>query len=411
MNMYEIMEALREDVEVPDIVQKKADEALEQIRRACGEEPGGAPPRGRGRKMSKKGRRKLAICIAAAVLVVGGTCIAAAYRGISHSTEKDMKISAEQKAEFESQAAEEEAVKAEGEKAGERPQAENDTLVTFPEVSATDKGVTITLQDCIVDNYNARLTFRIDGYKLPQIPEDAAFYQPEAFFDIKVDGEWPRGSMSMGFYDGSYVGDDLEYVKDESVQNCQFADGSMEYTIRFACHEKGLYMNKPVRVEFTGIGYTVEKAGDAYTDLEGSWALEWTLQGCDDIYEADVENGAIGDTGAALTHVELSPISAKVLVDFPKQEVEEELEGGGSHTTWVEPSDLTGVKLKDGTVYHYAWMGGGGSSGYRGEDTLEMVRYGSRVIDIDQVEYLLFYKDYPEDGNVTDDNFWFVKIR
>jgi hypothetical protein len=156
----------------------------------------------------------------------------------------------------------------------------------------------------------------------------------------------------------------------------------------------------------------MEKAGEAYMDLEGSWVLEWTLQGCDDVYEADVENGAIGDTGATLTHVELSPISAKVLIDFPKQEYEEEIEGGGSHTTWVEPADLRGVKLKDGTVYHYAWMGGGGYSGYRESDTIcEMVRHGSRVVDIDQVEYLLFFKDYPEDGNVTDDNFWFVKIR
>ena len=37
MNMYEIMEALREDIEVPDIVQTKADEALEQIRKVCAE--------------------------------------------------------------------------------------------------------------------------------------------------------------------------------------------------------------------------------------------------------------------------------------------------------------------------------------------------------------------------------------
>ncbi len=409
MNMYEIMEALRGDVEVPDIVQRKADEALDQIRSACGEKQGRTPLHGKGRKMSRKGKRRLAVCVAAAVLVIGGTCIAAAYRGIGRSTEKQMKISEEQKQELESQAVAKEAAKAEAAKTGETESVENDTLVTFPEVSATDKGVTITLQDCIVDNYNARLSFRIDGYELPEMPEDAA-YQPEMGFRISVDGGLP-GSMDMGFYDGYYVGENLEPVKDESIQHYQFADGSMEYNIHLQCIEKGACINKPIRVEFTSIDYYTEKAGEPHTDLEGSWVLEWTLEGCDDIYEASVEDGAIGDTGAVLTQMELSPITAKVLIDFPKQEYEEEVEGGGSHTTWVDPPNLTGVKLVDGTVYPYAWMGGGGSMGYVEQDICEMVRCSSQIVDIDQVEYLLFAKDYPEDGNVTDDNFYFVKVR
>lgn len=405
MNIYEIMEALREDIEVPDIVQKKADEALVQIGKMCREKQGKASEHGKGRKMSRKGKKRLAVCIAAAILVVGGTCIAAAYRGISRSTEKQMNISEEQKVELESRASVKEA--AGQEPANEKEHVENDTLVTFPEVSATDKGVTITLQDCIVDNYNARLSFRIDGYEFPEVSEDA--YQPEMGFSVAVDGEWP-GGMDMGFYNGNYVGDNLQMVKDESIQNYRFADGSMEYNIHFEGWDRGAYMNKPIRVEFTSFNYTTEKAGESYTDLEGSWVLEWTLQGCDDLYEADVENGTIGDTGAVLTHVELSPISAKVLVDFPRQEYEEEIEGGGSHTTWVVPPELTGVKLTDGTVYHYAW-GGGGSTSYVEPDICEMIRYGNRIVDVDQVEYLLFYKDYPEDGDVTDDNFWFVKVR
>ncbi|MCI8549555.1 MAG: DUF4179 domain-containing protein [Lachnospiraceae bacterium] len=409
MNMYEIMEALREDIEVPDIVQRKADEALEQIRKTCAKKQ---DVDGKGRKMSRKGRKRLVVCIAAAILVIGGTCIAAAYQGISRSTEKVMKISEQQKAELESQAAAKESVKMEtGE--SEEVKQEKDALVTFPNVSATDKGVTITLQDCIVDNYSVRMSLRIDGYQLPEVPEGAEFCSPELIFGLETGDDVMNhvgGVMSSGFYNGDYTDEFGKYVKDEAVKNCQFADGSMEYNIRIDCDTKGAYLNQPMRLEIAGFGYSTEKAGDLYTDLEGNWVLEWTLEGADEIYEADIEDGAVGDTGATLTHVELSPVSLRVLIDFPRQEYEEELEGGGTHTTWEMPPHPCGVKLADGTSHYFVWTGGG-SARYVETDVCEIISGGSRILDVEQVEYILFMKDYPEDGKFTDDDFYFVKIR
>lgn len=412
MNMYEIIEALQEDVEVPEIVQTKAEEALEQIRKTCAGGKKKSPVGGKGNVMSRRGRKRLIVSIAAAVLAIGGTCVAATYRGFSRSTEKQMNISEKQKSEFESQAMEKvdkvEAQETEQERVQEM---ENDTLVTFPEVSATDKGVTITLQDCIVDNYNARLSFRVEGYQMPEAPEGMASCQPELKFGIMVDGEQNPGDISGSFYSGWYGGAFEKLLEDETIQNYQFPDGSMEYNIHISCIDKGYYMNKPIRVAFSGFEYYTEKAGEPHMDLEGNWALEWTLRGSDEVYEADVEHGAIGDTGATLTHVELSPISAKVLVHFPKQEYEEETDDGGIHTTWKEPPRLCGVKLSDGTVSYDSWLGGGGSLCYVETDICEILNYSGQIVDVSQVEYLLFQKDYPEDGNVTDDNFYFVKVR
>ncbi len=419
MNMYEIMEALREDIEVPDIVQTKADEALEQIRKVCAEKQAAG---GKGMKMNRKGKKKLVVCIAAAILVIGGTCIAATYQGISRSTEKEMKISEEQKKQIESQAAEKEAAEKEAaeKKAAEietvEPEEikqENDALVTFPNVSATDKGVTITLQDCIVDNYTVRMSLRIDGYQLPEAPEGAEFCSPELIFGLDAgDGIMSRvpGVMSGGFYNGDYTDEFGKFVKDETVKNCQFTDGSMEYNIRIDYGTKGAYLNQPMRLEILGFGYSTEKAGDVYTDLEGNWVLEWTLEGTDEIYEADIEDGTVGDTGAVLTHVELSPVSLRALIDYPRQEYEEEIEGGGTHTTWEMPPQPCGVKLADGTSHYFVWLGGG-SARYVETDVCEIISGGSQILDVGQVEYILFMKDYPEDGKFTDDDFYFVKIR
>ena len=78
MKMQDVMEILREDVEVPDVVRKKAEEALEQIRTMQAGQPENCSAAGRKRRM-RGGRKRMAACIAVAVLAVGGTCIASVY--------------------------------------------------------------------------------------------------------------------------------------------------------------------------------------------------------------------------------------------------------------------------------------------------------------------------------------------
>ena len=119
----------------------------------------------------------------------------------------------------------------------------------------------------------------------------------DAFPNVTVDGV--RLSMGGGFYDGYYMSNEGGgmCLKDEDVENYRFADGSMEYRIHLSTTERGFMLNKPIHVEFREIGYNTSELSEPVTDVEGSWTIEWTLQGSNEIYEADIEHGVIGDTG------------------------------------------------------------------------------------------------------------------
>jgi hypothetical protein len=82
------------------------------------------------------------------------------------------------------------------------------------------------------------------------------------------------------------------------------------------------------------------------------------------------------------------------------------------YTQWQDAPALTGVRLKDGTLIPYIVDGGG--AGYMEEtgDTYIQRRGLNRVIDVQQVDALLFYKTPVEDGKQpTEDNFYVVPIQ
>ena len=124
----------------------------------------------------------------------------------------------------------------------------------------------------------------------------------------------------------------------------------------------------------------------------------------------------LGDSKAIVKQVEISPISMRVVYDFPRQEIEEKgyNESGEEiiSKTYAEAPWLTGVRMKDGTTYMYLYRGPG-SSGYLSEDSdAYALTYGiDRILDPDQVESLLFVKSYPEgDKLLTEDDLYVVPI-
>ena len=78
---------------------------------------------------------------------------------------------------------------------------------------------------------------------------------------------------------------------------------------------------------------------------------------------------------------------------------------------WEEPPKLSGVKMKDGTSYYNIWQDNGGIVGYVGTDMCQVISYSNRIVYTDQIEYLLFQKNYPENRKMIDDDFWFVKVQ
>ena len=106
-------------------------------------------------------------------------------------------------------------------------------------LSVTDQGITITAVQTIVDNYQAEITFRIEGFDLPE--DDDPYVCPT----VTIDGDlFFYGSQSGGFYDGTTRNENGEWVyastgepvksRDDEFQSVILDwvadDGSMEYT-------------------------------------------------------------------------------------------------------------------------------------------------------------------------------------
>ena len=106
-------------------------------------------------------------------------------------------------------------------------------------LSVTDQGITITAVQSIVDKYRAEITFRIEGFDLPE--DEDPFVWPT----VTIGGDlFFYGSQGGGFYDGTTRNENGERVyastgepvksRDDEFQSVILDwvadDGSMEYT-------------------------------------------------------------------------------------------------------------------------------------------------------------------------------------
>lgn len=299
----------------------------------------------------------------------------------------------------------------------QKVQLEEEHAVTFAMQECTKQGVTITAQQSITDNYFAHIVFRIEGYELAEGAEPAFEWN-----DISVGGKHDL-NWSASFYNGLIAGPDgravyadgtpIDYESDERIEKFVMEDGSMEYMVTLACHNKGEFIDKPIHVELTNLG-TVAKAEYLGTEVEDTWTFDWNLQGKDST-EVYTLQSPLGDSGAVVTKAELSPISIHVEYHFPMTHVTEEGINENGETIYAdmlaEPPMLAGVKLKDGTLYPY--LMNGGSMGYESEDSeTYIVTFATdRVIDVEQVESLLFIKSLPDGPGVpAEENFYVVPL-
>ncbi len=429
MDKKDLIKALQMDVEIPKVVQDKAAEAFDKIRAvsregrineaadSCGSprdetENGGKNMRDdirnakKGKKTAKGKKRKKAgksgqsvkraagIFLAAAVACAGVTATAAYFRW-SRSVEEGMQVTEEQKV-----------------------QLEEEHTVAFAMQECTKQGVTITAGQSITDNYFAHIVFRVDGYTLADGAEPA-------FENIRIDVDGETDfSWYGGFYDGLIAGPDgravyadgspIDYENDKSLGRYVMGDGSMEYMVTLACSTKGYFIDKQIHVELENLG-TVAKAEYLGTDVKDVWSFDWNLQGKASM-EVYTPQAPLGDSGAVVTKAELSPVSIHVEYNFPmRTEAEEGIDENGNpieEQMTAEPPMLQGVKMKDGTLYPYL-MGGGGSMGYDEGDlnTYMLTLAMDRIIDVDQVESLLFARPGWKGGDIpTEEDFYVVPI-
>ena len=398
MNERDTLGVLQSDIVIPEIVQEKANMAFQKIRETNamdGKEQISNQTKRRKPHMRKRG---ILIFAAAMVLALAGVTVFAAYQNWSRGLSDDLQISDEQKEKLQEEGA-----------------------VAFAMQSQTQNGVTVTAQQSITDNYFAHLSFRVEGYDLPK---DAQNNYAEPCFEkinITVNGGSDY-NMFGSFYDGLVTGPEgravyadgspIDYDAPGSLARFVQEDGSLEYLITLQNAEAGYFLNKEVCVEFENLGTVSKTVYQREHEVSGKWSFRWNLQGTDSRKEYRL-NEPLGDTGATVVRAEISPISMNVEYHFPYQEYTEtgfDQDGNPIETTqFVEAPPLAGVKLKDGTVYQY--LCDGGTEGYREDDknTYVATYANDRIIDTDEVAYLIFRKKI--DGLYSESDFYLVSVK
>ena len=282
-------------------------------------------------------------------------------------------------------------------------------------LSVTDQGITITAVQTIVDKYQAEITFRIEGFELPEDRD------PYAWPTVTIDGDrFFSSSQGGGFYDGTTRNENGEWVyastgepvksRDDEFQSVILDwvadDGSMEYTHYISFHETdGRYLGKEIVFTFNSIDIQnpQQKAGPCIPQVEGNWELKWTLTGTSDSITV-TPNAKIGDSEVVLLDAEIGQKTIRA-----RYKVGEYWEGWNQ---LVElPQAVCGVRMKDGSE-HFC---GGGTSGF--EDLENMIYFTEwdiydAILDIDQVESLMFHKgwDLDAEGKPTIQTFYYIPV-
>lgn len=396
--MQDKIETLREEVVIPEVVLTKANEAFDMIRREEKLNNGTGNKALKKKSVRSQLRIKRIIILAAAMVLAFGTVGFAYYVKWSRGLENSLHTTEEIKTE-----------------------AIETNLADFPEQSVTVGGVTVSVKQSIVDNYYAHLAFEVKGYDLPEGGEPG--------FDgvsVTVDGE--SVNMSASFYGGIITGEDGSLVYEDGtalqsdasgnlIMHYVAEDGTMEYQISLVADgEEGSLLDKPIHVELADLGTYTGKAMPVAADVTGEWVFDWTLKGSEEIYKVEL-NEALEGTGVSVIGAEISPISIKAIYDAPRTVITEPAVNATTgetftHETYAEPPALAGVKLKDGSFYPYMYYGPG-MSGYvdeTGDEYVEMFAI-DRILDVSQVEALLFRKGDGGSGTEMEDNYYVVNIR
>ena len=348
----------------------------------------------------KHSKRKLMLVAMAAVMLLATLTGAAAFTRWSKTAQIRYNPS--------------EDIKAQAEKSGLSVMLEEPKSTENPKevLSVTDQGITITAVQTIVDNYHAEIIFRIDGFDLP---EDEL---PHVWPTVSIDGDTRFGGSQTGwFYNGLttnedgetvYVSNGLPVQSDEDgclILDMVADDGSLEYThyINFA-ETDGRYIGKEIVCSFQNVGLqSHEKAGDPINQVEGSWELKWTLTGNSDCITFE-PNAEIGDSGVILLEAEIGQKTIRA-----RYQVQDYWDGWNELAEF--PQAVRGVRMKDGSEYQC----GAGTTGF--EDQANMIYYTEfdiqdGILDITQVESLIFHKGWEtdENGEPTIQTFFYIPI-
>ena len=254
-------------------------------------------------------------------------------------------------------------------------------------VSATANGVTISVEQTVIDRDTAHIALRIEGFMLQegQYPDIGGWL-------LAFDGE-RAPNMTGGFVEERDANDKLLFTA---------PDGSMEFD--FAAKAGGKWASfegKEIRVVLESLG-TGDK-GQYQPLVEGPWELVWTPSSNSKRLTIQPD-AALGDTGIKLISAEVGPISAKVTMQLPEL-------WEGYKTLEHHDLQLVGVRLTDGTVLTNIF-GPPSQEGYVDIDNLilELDYSSHQILQPEQVDTLIFASNFPWARTLTNSELIVVPI-
>lgn len=360
------------DVELPEIVLEKANDAFAKIQR---EETSTMTNINSYKKTNRSRtlRKFTAVAACAGLLVVGSVASAAAIR---HIWDRGMQGTLQSTDEQQQKLTDQGIAKVIPEQ------------TDYSDLAVTSNGVTVAPDTVITDDKFLYISFSVSGYSTDGTQPD--FESASITAKDATSGTPMELNSTSSFYDGivsdetgSPVYDDgsaLEFDADgELISHYTDENGNLEYVITaFVQNQNDSILGKTVQVDFTNLG-TVKKA--EYTNaLDGTWNFTIPLSSVSSDKTITVDQ-AVDGTPFTLKEINISPVSMKLNYHTDeKVELSEDTVG---------IPELMGVVLKDGTRYPY--LAESGMNGYT-DDTLTdayTLRSFNRVIDVDDVAALL----------------------
>lgn len=262
-------------------------------------------------------------------------------------------------------------------------------------LTATDNGVTVTVVQTIVDQMQAKIILRVEGFAPPEETRvtPIAWWQedrptldgsPDIFGGANVDfdnGAILTSDRGEIYWDGTPV----EHYEDGwPIYHYIRDDGSMELVVWYRFQDtNGGHIGKEYQLHLTGFGIARQKgpADDNFEKLvDGHWDLRFPLTGSKESIKKTVEAPIF--EGVNLTDVEIGELSLKTQyrIDTENREYEE---------LGDQEPQIRGVKMKDGTFVEF-WPS---NSGFRDQEHLiyYIDAYATNgVVDPNQVESLVY---------------------
>lgn len=382
--MREEKNVLNSDVEIPEVVLKKTDDALAQIREST------KPVRKAKKESRFQGgfRYAQAAAIACAVLVgAGGITVTAAV--VHHLWSRGMQGNI--------QATEEQ----------QKDLAEQGMVTEGPDLSnmeVTSEGITVKPTELVADGHFVHVAFQIEGYDLAD-GEEPCFEEVRVYTGEDENAEDGWVNMSGSFYNGIIANNNGEPVYEDGtpLESGDFAehykaeDGTLEYVMTLyktdTDPEESL-LGQTIHVLLKNLGMV--KKTEFMNEIDGTWKFDIPVNGKDTAKSFEL-NTVLENANITVLSAAISPISIRVDYEVTGELQKQEDDNG-------LPA-VSGVVLKDGSRLLYLFNGG--QSGYwEGSDTQAyLLATFDRVIDVDQVQSLLFRLhagDQPEEYVTVD---------